>query len=188
MANAAVSRKLWALTTTETFTSYMNWQENLIYVLGLDNRFTEFMEDGFEWEDGESDNHGFEDDEEEEEAADANAQEGGNNAGHANAANNAQHPRNAPRPRTAAQKVRALHLMLGQIANYCNVIARHQILYESTSLDSIWEMIRVVACSLTNHHPPAIDVLPPGNHLTWRVSIIITPRSYVSILARSPIW
>lgn len=142
MANAAVSRKLWALTTTETFTSYMNWQENLIYVLGLDNRFTEFMEDGFEWEDGESDDHGFEDDEEEEEAADANAQEGGNNAGHANAANNAQHPRNAPRPRTAAQKVRALHLMLGQIANYCNVIARHQILYESTSLDSIWEMIR----------------------------------------------
>ena len=42
----------------------------------------------------------------------------------------------------AADKVRILHLMLGQIANYCNVIARHQIIYESTSLDSIWDMIR----------------------------------------------
>ena len=36
---------------------------------------------------------------------------------------------------TAADKVRILHLMLGQIANYCNVIARHQIIYECTSLD-----------------------------------------------------
>ena len=32
--------------------------------------------------------------------------------------------------------------MLGQVANYCNIIARHQIMYESTSLDSIWDMIR----------------------------------------------
>ena len=143
MANA-VTQKLWALTTTETFTSYMNWQENLVYVLGLDNRFTEFMEDGFEWEDGDADDHGFESDEEEEEAPNANADAhgGGHQAAHANAANNAQHPRNAPRFRTAAQKARALHLMLGQIANYCNVIARHQIMQESTSLDSIWEMIR----------------------------------------------
>jgi hypothetical protein len=143
MANAGVSRKLWALTTTETFTSYMNWQENLVYVLGLDNRFAEFMEDGYEWEDGEADDHGFESDEEAEADPNAQAHEGGDNADQANiAADNVHQPRNAPRRRTAAQKVRALHLMLGQIANYCNVIARHQILYESTSMDSIWEMIR----------------------------------------------
>ena len=88
-------------------------------MLGLDNRFTRFLEDDFEWEDGDSDDHGFADDAfEEEDVQDDNA------------------------PQTAAQKVRTLHLMLGQIANYCNVIARHQILYESTSLNSIWEMIR----------------------------------------------
>ena len=126
MANAAVSRKLWALTTTETFTSYMNWQENLIYVLGLDNRFTHFLAEDFEWEDGDAEDHGFIDDPIPQEAEGENAR---NNA-----------PANAPQ--TAAQKVRTLHLMLGQIANYCNVISRHQILYESISLNSIWEMIR----------------------------------------------
>ena len=62
MANPAVSRKLWALTTSETFTSYMNWQENLVYVLGLDNRFTAFLEDAFEWQDGDAVDHGFVDD------------------------------------------------------------------------------------------------------------------------------
>ena len=134
MANPAVSRKLWALTTTETFTSYMNWQENLIYVLGLDNRFTRMIADDFEWEDGDADDHGFIDDVVPVPAEGVAAQN--------NAPNNAQNkaPNNAIQ--TAAQKVRALHLMLGQIANYCNVISRHQILYESTSLNSIWEMIR----------------------------------------------
>ena len=125
MANPAVSRKLWALTTTETFTSYMNWQENLIYVLGLDNRFTQLVADDFEWEDGDAENHGFIDD-----VAPAPAADGGNAPNNAqnNAPNNARNnaPQNAPQ--TAAQKVRTLHLMLGQIANYCNVISRHQIL------------------------------------------------------------
>lgn len=116
-AVTAVSRKLWPLTTSETFTSYMNWQENLVYVLTLDARFTSFMEDGedSEWEDGDADNHGFVD---------------------------GIQVENQPAPQTAVQKVRKLHLMLGQIANYCNVISRHQILHESTSLNSIWEMIR----------------------------------------------
>jgi len=135
MAGNAVTRKLWPLSTTETFTSYMNWQENLVYVLGLDNRFNALLADDAEWEDGDSEDHGFEDDEIEE---DDNADAADNNA-----QNNAQNNDNrAPPPRTAAAKVRVLHLMLGQIANYCNVISRHQILYESTSLNSIWEMIR----------------------------------------------
>jgi hypothetical protein len=113
----------------------MNWQENLVYVLGLDNRFNALLADDAEWEDGDSEDHGFEDDEIEE---DDNADAADNNAQN-NAQNNANR---APPPRTAAAKVRVLHLMLGQIANYCNVISRHQILYESTSLNSIWEMIR----------------------------------------------
>ena len=43
---------------------------------------------------------------------------------------------------TAEQKVRSLELMLGQIANYCPVIARSSIIKDSTSLNSVWHEIR----------------------------------------------
>ena len=33
-------------------------------------------------------------------------------------------------------------LMLGQIANFCPVIARNTIIRSSTSIDSIWQIIR----------------------------------------------
>jgi len=125
--NAARPPKINPLTTEETFTSFTNWQQTLLYTLGLDNRFSSYINDGIEWEDGDSINHGFVDD----------------------VARQIPNPNGGPHIadpdqviRTAADKVRILHLMLGQIANYCNVIARHQIMYESTSLDSIWDMIR----------------------------------------------
>ena len=47
-----------------------------------------------------------------------------------------------PRRRTAPQKVTHLELMLGQIANYCPVIARNIIVKNSTSMTSIWQAIR----------------------------------------------
>ena len=131
-AGGARAPKIWSLTTSETFTTFTNWKENLTYALSLDNRFAPLMEDGAIWEDGDAVDHGFIDDP----VVVAVAADGDGAANNAGAANN------VPRPQTAAQKVKLLHLMLGQVANYCNVIARHQILYESVSLESIWDMIR----------------------------------------------
>jgi len=124
--NAARPPKINPLTTSETFTTFTNWQQALIYTLGLDARFTALMMEDAIWEDGEAVNHGFVDDIQ---FMVANG-------------DGEQVPDPNQVVRTAAEKVRTLHLMLGQIANYCNVIARHQIIYESTSLDSIWDMIR----------------------------------------------
>ena len=44
--------------------------------------------------------------------------------------------------RTTAQKVTHLELMLGQIANFCPVVARNTIVKNSTSMQSIWQAIR----------------------------------------------
>ena len=44
--------------------------------------------------------------------------------------------------RTAAQKLTHLELMLGQIANYCPIIARNTIVKKSTSIRGIWQAIR----------------------------------------------
>jgi hypothetical protein len=43
---------------------------------------------------------------------------------------------------TAAQKLTHLELMLGQVANYCPVIARNTIVKNSTSMRAIWQAIR----------------------------------------------
>ncbi|KAK3719573.1 hypothetical protein QZH41_006795 [Actinostola sp. cb2023] len=47
------------------------------------------------------------------------------------------------RRRTAQQKSTMLELMLGQIANYCQIISRSTLVKGSTSLDSIWQAIRL---------------------------------------------
>ena len=47
------------------------------------------------------------------------------------------------RRRTAGQKVAALELMLGQIANFCPVISRNAIIKGSSSLNSILQAIRL---------------------------------------------
>ena len=44
---------------------------------------------------------------------------------------------------TAAQKLTHLELMLGQIANYCPIISRNTIVKNSTSVNQIWEAIRL---------------------------------------------
>ena len=43
---------------------------------------------------------------------------------------------------TAQQKVNFLELMLGQIVNYCPIIARNTLVKNSTSIQSIWNTIR----------------------------------------------
>ncbi len=45
--------------------------------------------------------------------------------------------------RTAQQKCSTLDLMLGQIANYCPIIARNTIVKNSRSLSDIWSTIRL---------------------------------------------
>ena len=45
--------------------------------------------------------------------------------------------------KTAQQKVALLDLMLGQIANFCPVISRNFIIKSSTSIDNIWQTIRL---------------------------------------------
>ena len=41
------------------------------------------------------------------------------------------------------QKVNHLELLLGQIANYCPIISRNTIVKNSTSMNSIWQAIRM---------------------------------------------
>lgn len=44
---------------------------------------------------------------------------------------------------TKAQKSQRLELMLGQIANWCSTIARNTFVKESTSLEDVWQKIRL---------------------------------------------
>lgn len=50
---------------------------------------------------------------------------------------------------TRMQKVNMLELMLGQFANYCSVISRNTIVTNSTSVDQIWQTIRLHYCFQT---------------------------------------
>ena len=114
MANKAP--KQWRLTTEETLTSFTNWKENLIYTLSQDENFNTFLvNDTITWNDSDTADRGFTDD-----------------PGTVDAA----------RRRTKATKAKHLELMLGQVANFANIISRHQIVNESTSMRSIWDMIR----------------------------------------------
>ena len=104
--------KQWCLTKSETANSFEIWKENLVYTLSLDKSFTIFLTPGATWlKRSKSDNkRGLRDD-------------GATVA--------------AELRRTAVQKVAALELMLGQIANYCPIISRNSIVKNSTSLDCI---------------------------------------------------
>ena len=97
--------------------SFENWKENLKYVSSLDPSFAPFLVGGFTWEKKTrtAPYEGFTDD--------------------------PQTVDEAVR-KTAAQKVTHLELMLGHIANYCPVISRNTIVKNSTSIESIWQVIR----------------------------------------------
>ena len=109
--------KQWSLTKTETVTSFENWKQNLQYVLSLDPNFAPFLITGASWKKKGRGNYtrGLVDD----------------------PPDVAQTQR-----RTAVQKVTHLELMLGQIANYCPIISRKTITYNSTSVDNSWQTIR----------------------------------------------
>ena len=110
--------KQWSLTKNETITSFEAWRQNLKYTLSLDPNFAIFLVDGTTWTKKVPANptRGLTDDGEEVPAASR---------------------------RNAAQKVAHLELMLGQIANYCPIISRNVIIKQSTSVEKIWQAIRM---------------------------------------------
>ena len=115
----AVARapKQWSLTKSETVNSFESWKQNLQYTLALDQQFAPFLVDGVTWLKKTRGNptRGFVND--------------GDGVAQANR-------------KTAQQKVTMLELMLGQVANYCPVISRNQLVKNSISMDSIWQSVR----------------------------------------------
>ena len=110
--------KQWCLGKAETINSFENWRQNLTYTLSLDPNFASFLVDGASWKKKTKADplRGFRDD----------------------GTTVAEDKR-----RTAQQKVNALELMLGQIANFCPVISRNTIVKSSTSCSDIWQTIRL---------------------------------------------
>ena len=117
---AATSRapKQWSLKTRETLNSFENWKHDLIYTLSLDPNFAPFLVEGVKWE----------------KKTKANPVRGFGNDGE---------PIPEAQRLTAQQKVSYLELLLGQIANFCPIISRNTIVKNSTSLESIWQSIRL---------------------------------------------
>ena len=110
--------KQWCLTKNESVNSFEKWNFFLTYTLSLDTNFAPFLILGASWNKLSRDLplRGFTDD--------ANDVPVGDR-------------------RTAQQKCNMLHLMLGQIANYCPVISRNSIVKTSTSIESTWQCIRL---------------------------------------------
>ena len=101
----------------ETVNSFESWRQNLQDVLSLDPNFAPFLVSGASWEKKTKSNatKGFEND---------------------------TAPIPTERRKTAARKVTLLELMLSQIASFCPVISRNTVIRSSTSIDSIWQLIR----------------------------------------------
>ena len=116
MANRAP--KQWCLTKTETVNSFENWKQNLLYTLSLDPNFTPYLAEGLQW---------------------GNKTKTAPLRGMTNDGEDIA----AAQRKTAQQKCATLDLMLGQIANYCPVIARNTIIKNSKSLNHIWQTIRL---------------------------------------------
>ena len=110
--------KQWTLTKNETITSFEAWRQNLQYTLSLDPNFASYLLEDSTWLKKTSTTplRGFTDDTE---------------------------PIPEASRRTAAQKLTHLELMLGQIANYCPIISRNTIVKNSTSVNQIWQAIRL---------------------------------------------
>ena len=112
----ARSPKLEKLTENETLNSFLIWKDTLLYTLDLDKNFNPFISGALTtWSDADTEDRGF--------------------------ADNVAPIRLDERVKKG-EKAWLLTLMLGQVANWCTVISRHEIVNESTPLESIWAMIR----------------------------------------------
>ncbi|XP_039264413.2 uncharacterized protein LOC120340183 [Styela clava] len=115
---AVKAPKQWPLKKCETITSFETWRQNLLYTLALDNNFTPFLAPDVQWE----------------KQTEANPLRGLTDDGEAVAED---------RRKSAIQKNATLELMLGQIANYCPIMSRNTIVKNSTSLNCIWQALRM---------------------------------------------
>jgi hypothetical protein len=117
MAQSHRAPKQWCLSKHESINSYERWQRNQIYTLSQDPNFAGFLIPSAKWE-----------------------KKGRNNPkrGYTDDTTGDQDKR-----RTADQKVTHLESMLGQIANYCPVISAKTIINNSTSINSVWQSIRL---------------------------------------------
>ncbi len=118
MATSSRAPKQWCLTKRETFSSFEAWRQNLIYILSLDSNFDIFLAPGASW-----------------------TKKAGNHPTRGLQADDESVPEN--KRRTAQQKMMHLQLMLGQIANYCPIISRSTFERNATSLNDIWQAIRL---------------------------------------------
>ena len=118
MTDSHRAPKQWCLSKHEDINSFDRWRQNLLYTLTLDEKFSAFLTEDATWEKKSKNNQtrGLTND-----------------------------PTTVPteKRRTAQQKAIALEMMLGQIANFCPVIARNTIIRTSTSLSDIWQTIRL---------------------------------------------
>ena len=110
--------KQWKLGKVEDLNSFENWQQNQILNLSLCPNFAIFLADGVSWDKAN---------------CSARAHRGLTNDGDDVPENNRL---------TAAQKLVYLNLMLDQLACYCPVISRNSLRNDSTSIQSVWQMIR----------------------------------------------
>jgi len=114
---AAKAPKQWTLQSDATVTQYEAWRQNLMYTLSLDPGCAPFIKKDVVWKKASKadPNRGFADDGETVDRASR---------------------------KTAEQKVCALDMMLGQIANFVPIINRTTITKQCVSLKAVWQVIR----------------------------------------------
>ena len=116
MSLGALSRapKQWCLLKNESINTFKNWKQNLVYTLSL----AQFVSVGTKWL----------------KKTKARPPRGFTNDG-----------KTIPQASrlTAQQKVNYVELMLGQIAIFCPIISRSTIVKNSTSIESVWQVIRL---------------------------------------------
>ena len=119
MASHLRPPKPWQLGEEETVSSFEAWKGNVVFNLSLVDIFTPYLSDDCKWlvKSASNTSRGFTDDD----GATADP----------------------PVGLTAAKKATNLEIMLGQIANYCTVISRASIVKKSTSLEDVWQKIRL---------------------------------------------
>ena len=118
MAMSSRAPKQWCLTKCETVDSFENWRQNIQYLLSLDSKFTPYLASAVRW---------------------GNKTSSSPLRGFTNDGSDAPEDQSL----TAQQKVYALELMLGQLANYCPVISQNTIVKNLTCMSDIWQAIQL---------------------------------------------
>ena len=116
MAADSQESELWALSKTETISTFEAWRQSITYTLSSEPLFAPFFNDNVIWDtkSRRKPTRGFTDDNYD--VPDSNRL-------------------------TAAQKAIHLNLLLGRIAMYAPVVARYIIVDRSTSISSVWKVL-----------------------------------------------